>query len=170
MDNDRGEIVRPERAVLAPRIPVGSKHEVVDDQLTSALEQVRQRLFSIWTVKDIILVQLHPRQLLPLMTQSIAQFGELLLFRQQRLASRQPLFPRYDFVSRHDLLSFSRPGGASLQLFLDSLEDRFFTQRVQVWRDEGVAGREVASGTIGPRVTGRTLHHPFPLHPETRQT
>src|SRR5215467_13883334 len=140
MDNDRVEIVRPERAVLASRIPVGGEHEVVDDQLTSALEQVRQRFFAIWAVKDIILVHLYPRQLSPLVTQSIAQFGELLLFRQQRLACRQPLFPRYDFVSSHGLLSFSRLGGASLQVFLDSLEDRFLTQRVQVWRDEGVAG------------------------------
>src|SRR5215467_4628425 len=125
MDNDRVEIVRPERAVLASRIPVGGEHEVVDDQLTSALEQIRQRFFSIWAVKDIILVYLHPRQLPSLVTQSIAQFGELLLFRQQRHACRQPLFPRYDFMSSHDLLLLSRLGDALLQLFLDSLEDRF---------------------------------------------
>src|SRR5690348_13179363 len=105
MDNDWVEIVRPERAVLASRIPVRGEHEVVDDQLTFPLEQIRQCLSSIWTIKDIILFYLHPRKLAALMTQLITQFGELLLFHQQRLACCQPLVSQYDFMSSHDFSS-----------------------------------------------------------------
>jgi hypothetical protein len=45
MHNDSVEIVCPEGAVFAPRIPFGRKHEVIDDQLASAIEKFRKRLF-----------------------------------------------------------------------------------------------------------------------------
>src|SRR5258705_869304 len=39
MDRDAIEIIGPERALLAPFLPIGSEHEVIDDQLGAPVEE-----------------------------------------------------------------------------------------------------------------------------------
>ena len=44
MGGDAVEVVGPERAALAADVPFGREHEVVDDELASIAEELRQRL------------------------------------------------------------------------------------------------------------------------------
>jgi hypothetical protein len=76
--------------VRAARAPIRREHEVIDDQLAAALEQLRKCLFSVSAIKDIGLFNFRPRQLAPHPVQLIPLLGELLLFDQQRLACGQP--------------------------------------------------------------------------------
>jgi len=43
MDRDSAEIVSPERARLAPLLPLRGKHEMIDDQLRAAVEEIGKR-------------------------------------------------------------------------------------------------------------------------------
>ena len=63
VDVDPVEVVGPEGAALAPFLPVGGEHEVVDHQLTPTPEQIRQGLLAAGAVEDVRLGDLLPRQL-----------------------------------------------------------------------------------------------------------
>jgi hypothetical protein len=56
------EVVGQERAALAPFFPVGTEHEMVDDQLAAAGEEIRERLLAVRTVEDVIPLDSFPRQ------------------------------------------------------------------------------------------------------------
>ena len=43
MDRDAIEIIGPERALLAPFLPIGSEHEVIDDQMGAPVEEIAER-------------------------------------------------------------------------------------------------------------------------------
>src|SRR6516165_5028361 len=49
------EVVDPERAVRAARVPLRREHEVVDDELATAVEQVGQRGLPVWPFEDVLL-------------------------------------------------------------------------------------------------------------------
>src|SRR5215471_2014470 len=103
------EIVRPTRAMRATGIPIWTEHEVIDDQLTAAVEQLRQGLVSVRPLEYIILAHALPGQLAALLAQPIAHARELLLLDQELLARSDPFVVRYDLVLCHcDLL---RPHG-----------------------------------------------------------
>src|SRR6516165_3980094 len=103
------EIVRPTRAMRATGIPIRTEHEVIDDQLTAAVEQLRQGRVSLRALEYISLVHALPGQLAALLAQPIAQARELLLLDQELLARSDPFVVRNDLVLCHcDLL---RPHG-----------------------------------------------------------
>jgi hypothetical protein len=85
------DAVGQERAGLAALFPVRVEHEVVDQQLTAALEQVEQAGLAVRALEDVFLVNLDDRQLAPLSVQRVSLPGEFLLLRQQRPAGGQPL-------------------------------------------------------------------------------
>src|SRR5262249_28621470 len=58
MDREAIETVGPERAALAGRVPARVEHEMLDDQLVMAAEQIRQRLLAVRPVENILLI--HP--------------------------------------------------------------------------------------------------------------
>src|ERR1700722_11568833 len=62
MSDDGVEVVGPERAVWASRLPVWREHEVVDDELAAAGKEGRQRLTPLWTLKDVLPRNGLPRQ------------------------------------------------------------------------------------------------------------
>ena len=69
------EGVGPERAARAALGPVGSEHEVVDEQLAAAVEQLAQRAGTVSPVEAIVLVDVHPGQLAALLRQLVAAAG-----------------------------------------------------------------------------------------------
>src|SRR5580692_10475822 len=91
----------------APRVPVRTKHEVIDNELAAAREQLRQRLAALRALKLIILCYRLPGEPSPLLAQLLAQAGEFLLLRKQCLPRLDPVLMRYHFV--HDNLLNRRP-------------------------------------------------------------
>ena len=59
---DAGEAVGAQRTVRAPGLVVGMEHEVVDDELTAAGEEVGERLLAVGAIEDVLLVDAFPRQ------------------------------------------------------------------------------------------------------------
>jgi hypothetical protein len=96
MNDDAIEIVGPERAALAAFLPVGTQHEVIDDELAAAGEEIGERLRAIGPLKDISLLDLHPGHMAAPGAQFVTGAGEGLFLGQERLARRQPFVLRYD--------------------------------------------------------------------------
>src|SRR6202790_1846592 len=90
-------MIHIERATRAALLPLRTEHEVVDDELTSAIEKIRECDLAIRAVEHVILVDLYPWQLTPLPAQLIAHPRELLLPGQQLLSSGQPFLLPYHF-------------------------------------------------------------------------
>ena len=88
---DGVEAVRPERAVLTPLVPLRREHEVVDDELPPALEQITEGLTPVRRLEQVRLLDALPRQLAPPPIQLVARARELLLPRQQLDARLEPL-------------------------------------------------------------------------------
>src|SRR5579863_43398 len=95
---DAVEVVGPERAALAPRLPGRIEHEMVDDELRFSREQVGQGLLAGGPVENVSLLHPLPGQIAPLGAQLIAQPRELLLLDQELFARFDPLRARYDLV------------------------------------------------------------------------
>jgi len=74
-----------------PSSQSGSEHEVVDQQLTSALERPGKGGRAGRAVEDVVLVNFDHRQRAPLGVQRVSLPREFLLLRQQFPAGGQPL-------------------------------------------------------------------------------
>ena len=85
------EIVGGERAAGAALRLVGSEHEVVDDELGPAGEQLGERPAPVLGVEAVLPLHRHPRQLATSARELVAAAGELLLLLEQGDARRQPL-------------------------------------------------------------------------------
>jgi hypothetical protein len=75
-----------------------SHHEVLDEELAPAVEEIGERHFALWPAEDIALLDLHPGQGPPLGGQGVTTPCELLFLRQERLARREPFLARGDPV------------------------------------------------------------------------
>src|SRR5207302_4742887 len=95
------EAVRDRRAGRAAGSVVGPEHEVVDEELRAPSEEVRQRGAPLVGLESILLVDPHPRQLLPPPRQVVAAPRELLLGLEQIEPGREPLFTCPGSVLRH---------------------------------------------------------------------
>src|SRR6185437_12288003 len=91
VDHVRIEVVGPERAALAADIVLRGEHEVVDDQLAAAVEEVGQRFVAVGAVEDVVVLDRFPGQRMPLPRQPVPRPGELLLLREELLARLEPL-------------------------------------------------------------------------------
>jgi hypothetical protein len=86
------EPIGDRRAGRTARLVVGPEHEVVDEELRTAFEEVRERDAPFIGLEPILLVNPDPREFLPSLRQLIALLRELLL-RVEHLEPRcQPLF------------------------------------------------------------------------------
>jgi hypothetical protein len=97
----------------------GAEHEVVDQQLGAAVEELGQGPGSILGVEAVLLVDPDPGQLAALTGQLVTYPGVCLLAHQQRLAGSLPLLKADNRVSGHRLLplcprAFQTPLPASM--------------------------------------------------------
>ncbi len=86
-------VVGHERAARAALLPARPEHEVLHQQLAAALEQVGERARALGRVEDVVLLDAHPGQRAALAGDLVAQAGQFLLARQQRLALGDPVVP-----------------------------------------------------------------------------
>jgi hypothetical protein len=89
------------RTRRTPRLVIRSEHEVIDQELCAAGEQVRERRRTLLCFEPIILVDAHPGQRLALARQLVAAAGELLLGLEQLEPRLQPLLARSLDVCSH---------------------------------------------------------------------
>jgi hypothetical protein len=82
----------------------GTEHEVVDQQLGAAVEQLGQGPGAVVGVEAVVLVDRDPGQLPALAGQLVAGPGVGLLALQQRLAGGLPLLRADNLVLGHRLL------------------------------------------------------------------
>ena len=92
------DAVRDRRVDRAAGLVTRAEHEVVDDQLTSAIEKLRKRARAVVGVEPVVLLDANPRQLASLARQLVAQPRVLLLADEQLLAGGRPLLSRSDPV------------------------------------------------------------------------
>ena len=59
------DMVHLERATDTALLPFGAEHEMLDDQLTPPTKKLCERLFPVRSVKDVVLLDLHPGQFAP---------------------------------------------------------------------------------------------------------
>ena len=91
------ELIGNVRAAWTARRPAGTKHEVINNELTAPVKQICERLFAARPVEHIVLLNLLPRQFPPLLAQFIAQPGKFFFFREKLLAGFNPLAVRHHF-------------------------------------------------------------------------
>jgi len=85
------DVVDDDRASLAAGVPSRVEHEVVDDQLPAAVEEVEQRRLAVRSVEDVFLVDPDHRESASLGVQPVSGAGEVLLLGEQPLTRDQPL-------------------------------------------------------------------------------
>jgi hypothetical protein len=95
------EVIGEQRAARAALLPVRAEHEVIDDQLALAAEQIGERLLAVRGVEHVVLVDLLPRQLAPFAAQRITRARERLFVGEMRLAGSKPFIVRDDLVRLH---------------------------------------------------------------------
>src|SRR5438045_9541903 len=91
------EMIGQVRAALAAFLPSGTKHQMINNQLTAAIEQIRQRFLSIWSVEHIFFVDLDPGQLTTRRTERVTLTSKLFLPHEQVLPNDEPFSFRSDF-------------------------------------------------------------------------
>src|SRR5207248_3280943 len=101
-------------------LEVGAAHEVVDEELRAAVEELGQRLRPLVGVEAVLLVEPHPRQLSPFLRELVVALRELLLALAELLPGGQPLLARPRRVLGHRSLLFSpydrpRPRNSSIR-------------------------------------------------------
>src|SRR5205814_2821128 len=94
------ERVRDRGADRAACLVGRPEHEVVDEQLGAAVEELGEGLRAVLRLEAVVLVDPDPGQLAPLPGQLVAPAGELLLLLQQLVALRLPLLLGADPVLR----------------------------------------------------------------------
>ena len=73
------EAVGDRRAGRASRLVVGAEHEVIDQELRAAPEQVLERRGALRRCRTVVLVDAHPGQRLAQLGQLVAAVGQVLL-------------------------------------------------------------------------------------------
>src|SRR5215213_8806271 len=106
---DAVEVVGDERAAGTPGILLvdvvaEAEHEVVDEQLRTAGEEVGQRLGSLFGLELVLLLDRDPGQLASLPGEFVARSHVLLLGSDQLAAGRMPFLMGSSLVLRHRLL------------------------------------------------------------------
>src|SRR5262249_1290130 len=97
--NDRAvQMIGKERTTWASCFPAGAEHEVINDQLAFATEQVAQRSFAVRCVEHVVLLNFLPWQFTALAGELVAGAAKGLLLSEISLARGDPLLVRNDLV------------------------------------------------------------------------
>src|SRR5262249_3513613 len=90
-----------ERAADTPRDLARPQHEMLDEELTAAFEQIRERHFPFRSVEDVLLLDPDPRQGTALPVHLVPLAGQVLLALEQLQALIEPLGVRHDAMRLH---------------------------------------------------------------------
>src|SRR5439155_4483980 len=115
---DAVQAVRDRRAGWTPRRVVGPEHEMVDEELRAASEEISEGRFSFAGLEAVLLVDSDPRQLLPPPRQLVATPRHFLLGLEQLQPGRKPLFTCSGLMVSHRFLSPHLVGVLSLVIFM----------------------------------------------------
>src|SRR4029453_9218162 len=94
-------VVGDERAVRAALVVIRAEHEVVDDELALAVEEIGERAAPVRPLEDVLLLDGHHRQLAALGGERVALAAQLFLLGEEPRARRGPLTSRYDGRALH---------------------------------------------------------------------
>ena len=106
MDNETIVAFCPERAAWAAFVPVGSIHEVLNDQLATAFEQIGERFRTVRPFELVSLLYSYPREFAAFLTQKVTQLGELFLPGKVCFARLDPRVARNYLAFLHHRLLF----------------------------------------------------------------
>src|SRR2546427_5497016 len=95
------DVIREERAAPAAFLPLRREHEVVDDELAPAVEEVGERLLTVRPVEDIARLHADPGEPASLRAQLIAAPRDFLLLLEELLPGDEPLVARHDSRTIH---------------------------------------------------------------------
>jgi hypothetical protein len=90
MNDHAVEMIGKIRAARAALHPIGSEHEVIDDELARATEQIGQKLAALPRLERVGLLNFDPGQLASRGAERVARFGDFLFAGKQRLARGEP--------------------------------------------------------------------------------
>jgi hypothetical protein len=99
--DDAVEVVGPTRAVRAAFVPLRGEHEVIDDQLAAAVEELRQRPLAVPSFEHVRLLDALPGQRAAFLTQPVPLACEFFLQAQEGVAGFEPFLVRDDLGSFH---------------------------------------------------------------------
>jgi hypothetical protein len=94
--SDLADLVDEHRAPVASRVLIRAEHEVVEEQLSAPLEQLRQRGLAGRTVEDVVLVDADHRQPSALGRERVPRPGGVLFLGKELLIRCLPLRRGYD--------------------------------------------------------------------------
>jgi hypothetical protein len=77
--------------MLGPAVNAGLEERTIDDQLTTAFEQIDEAGLAVRAVEDVSLLDRYPRHTPSLGSQRVARARQRLLLHQELLARRLPL-------------------------------------------------------------------------------
>ena len=105
----RRDLIAEEAAVFASLLPLGGEHEVVDDELAAAVEEVAERQGTVRTGELVVLIDFHHGQFTALLHQFVGLPGEFFFFGQKVQSGLTP------FVVASNLDGIRGLEGVSLQ-------------------------------------------------------
>src|ERR1700722_12889863 len=97
MSGDAIEVIDDVRAAGATFLPSGTEHEVIDNQLAAAIEEIGEGFRAGGRFKRVGLFNFFPGKLAALAAEFVAQAGEFFFFEQKFLSSCEPFGWRDDF-------------------------------------------------------------------------
>jgi len=95
------DLVDAGRAARAAGLPIRTEHEVLDHELTPALEEVEQPDLAVRAGEAVVLVDAHHRQVPPRGVERVGLPRVLLLADQQLPAGVEPFFAGHDLGQAH---------------------------------------------------------------------
>src|SRR6516225_1534952 len=95
------EMVRQIRATRAAGLPARAQHEVIDDQLALAAEQLGKRLLALRRIENVVLFHSLAWQFAAFAAERIAGAGKGFFFGEMGLARSDPFIVGNDFVRFH---------------------------------------------------------------------
>src|ERR1022692_2176586 len=104
-----GETVGDRRAARTTFVPVRIEHEVIDEHLRTPAEQIAQRRIAVFGREPVVLLNLHPGQVLPPSRKFVAAARQFLFSFEQLEARCEPFLSSAECVGCHHFVSFPWP-------------------------------------------------------------
>src|SRR4029077_9607636 len=85
------DMVDVKRTAHTTRLPSGSEHEMLYEQLATAIEEIGQSLRAVWALEHVVLLDGNPGQIASPGIDFISQPGEFFFLLQEFHSGNEPL-------------------------------------------------------------------------------